>query len=59
MQKPPAIATVDQYAPMLDKPIDPAALIPVDHIRGPVFLISAGDDLGWPSLRIGREVRAP
>jgi dienelactone hydrolase len=57
LQKQPANATVDQYAPVLDKPIDPAALIPVERIRGPVFLVSAGDDLSWPSLRMGREVR--
>jgi hypothetical protein len=58
LQKPLPNATVDQYAPVLDKRIDPAALIPVERIRGPVFLVSAGDDLGWPSLRMGREAKA-
>lgn len=57
LNKPP-FATVDQYVPRLEAPIDPAALIPVERIRGPVFLISAGDDLGWPSLRMAREVKA-
>jgi dienelactone hydrolase len=58
LKRPPANSSVDQYAPMLDKPVEPAALIPVERIRGPVFLVGAGDDLAWPSLRMAREVKA-
>ena len=57
LEKLPA-ASGDQYAPQFDQPIDPAVVIPVERIRGPVFLVSAGDDLASPSLRMGREVRA-
>ena len=33
-------------------------MIPVERIHGPVLLVSAGDDLAWPSLRMGREIKA-
>jgi dienelactone hydrolase len=29
-----------------------AAAIPVERIRGPVLLLSAGDDRGWPSSEL-------
>ena len=53
----PPFASLDVYAPRLDEPIDPAARIPVERIRAAVFMIAAGDDLAWPSLRMAREVR--
>ena len=58
LTRPPLTATVDQYVPALERPLDPAAMIPVERIHGPVLLVSAGDDLAWPSLRMGREIKA-
>jgi dienelactone hydrolase len=33
---------------------DPAALIPVDRVPGPVFLVAAGADQVWPSAAMAR-----
>ncbi len=48
---------LDMYEPAVDKGIDPQAVIPVERIRAPVFLATAGDDLAWPSLKMGREIQ--
>jgi dienelactone hydrolase len=50
-------AFLDAYEPALRKPVDPAAVINVERIRGAIFLVSAGDDLVWPSLEMGRAIR--
>ncbi|UCJ16164.1 acyl-CoA thioesterase/BAAT N-terminal domain-containing protein [Pseudomonas sp. MM211] len=34
------------------------ARIPVENIRGPVIMLTAGDDAAWPSSRYGRMVEA-
>jgi dienelactone hydrolase len=53
----PPLASLDAYAPQVEKPVDPAARIPVERIRASVFMTAAGDDLAWPSLRMAREVK--
>ncbi|HEX7421650.1 MAG TPA: acyl-CoA thioesterase/bile acid-CoA:amino acid N-acyltransferase family protein, partial [Thermoanaerobaculia bacterium] len=50
-------AFLDEYEPPLDHAVDPEAVIPVERIRAPVFLASAGDDCAWPSLRMARDVQ--
>lgn len=50
-------AFLDEYEPPLDQPVDPGAAIPVERIRAPLFLASAGDDLAWPSQRMARNIR--
>jgi len=49
--------SLDAHVPRLDGPIDPAAWIPVERIQAAVFMISAGNDLAWPSQRMAREVK--
>ena len=34
------------------------AAIPVEKIRGPVLLVSGGDDQMWPSARMGEDIRS-
>jgi dienelactone hydrolase len=50
-------AFLDEYEPPLDHAVDPEAVIPVERIRAPVFLASAGDDFAWPSLRMARDIQ--
>ncbi len=48
---------LDEYEPPLDRPIDAETVIPVERIRAPIFLASAGDDFAWPSLQMSRDIR--
>ena len=50
-------AFLDEYQPPLDHPVDSETVIPVERIRGPVFLAGAGEDFAWPSLRMARDVK--
>lgn len=50
-------AYADMYELALDRDVDPDALIPVERIRVPIFLASAGDDIVWPSLRMARDIQ--
>ena len=52
LEKLPA-ASGDQYAPQFDQPIDPAVVYLVERIRGPVFLVGAGDDLASAVVAYG------
>ena len=45
------------YEPVVDRGVDPEAVIPVERIRAPLFVATAGDDLAWPSLKMGREIQ--
>jgi dienelactone hydrolase len=50
-------AFLDAYEPALRRPIDAAAVIAVERITGAIFLATAGDDIVWPSLEMGRAIR--
>lgn len=48
---------LDEYEPPLDHAVESDTVIPVERIRAPVFLASAGDDLAWPSQQMAREIK--
>lgn len=57
LNDPPLPGTsADVYEEGLNRPIDDAAYIPVERIRGPIFLAASGNDLVWPSLRMARAI---
>jgi dienelactone hydrolase len=51
------VAFLDEYEPPIRRPLDPATVIPVEHIRGSIFLAASGDDLVWPSLTMARQIK--
>ena len=53
----PPSGFLDAYEPALQRPFDDAAVIPLERFRGAVFLASAGDDIVWPSLKMGRAIK--
>ena len=53
----PPIGYLDAYEPALERPFDPAAIIPVERIRGPIFLAAGGDDAVWPSPAMARAIQ--
>jgi acetyl esterase/lipase len=52
------VAFLDEYEPPIRRPLDPATVIPVEHIRGAIFLAASGDDLVWPSLAMARQINS-
>ena len=55
-KNPPPFASLDVYELALRQPVDDGAVIPVERIRGGVFLAAGGDDIVWPSLAMARAV---
>ena len=53
-KNPPPFASLDVYELALRQPVDEGAVIPVERIRGGVFLAAGGDDIVWPSLAMAR-----
>jgi dienelactone hydrolase len=51
------VAFLDEYEPPIRRPLDPETTIPVEHIRGSIFLAASGDDLVWPSLTMARQIK--
>jgi dienelactone hydrolase len=51
------VAFLDEYEPPIRRPLDPATVIPVERIRGSIFLAASGDDLVWPSLTMTRQIK--
>ncbi len=49
-------AFLDMYEHVVSGPVDPAARIPIERYRGPLFLAAAGDDIIWPSAAMAREI---
>lgn len=51
------VAYLDEYEPAFEQSPDPAAAIPVELIRAPIFLAASGDDLVWPSMAMARQIK--
>jgi dienelactone hydrolase len=52
------VAYREQYLAQLTGNTDPAAVIPVERIRGPVLVVSGGDDQLWPSALMASRIIA-
>jgi hypothetical protein len=49
---------INFYLSALEKPIDPDAIIPVEKLKCKIIILTGGQDMIWPSTKMGEEIKS-